>query len=152
MIKPGSYEYFRQERVVFGKPFTEALREELSRLAATRIFVVSTRTLSRKTPVVDYRRLHEIGFKIISYSGLLQRTAIKGMQKALGVLREQGSAESLHPEHVCSLIDRSELLGLDRFYKLEERLYGPLLDSEKSWRAELDARSGASATDDRLPI
>jgi alcohol dehydrogenase class IV len=52
MIKPGSYEYFRQERVVFGKPFTEALREELARLAATRIFVVSTRTLSRKTPVV----------------------------------------------------------------------------------------------------
>ncbi len=106
---------------------------------------------SRKTPVVDYRRLHELGFKIISYSGLLQRTAIKGMQKSLAVLREQGSAESLHPEHVCSLIDRSELLGLHKFYQLEERLYGPLLDSEKSWRAELDARA-RSAADDRPPI
>lgn len=107
---------------------------------------------NRKTPVVDYRRLHEIGFKIISYSGLLQRTAIRGMQKALGVLREQGSAESLYPEHVCSLIDRSELLGLHRFYKLEERLYGPLLDTEKSWRAELDARAGGAGPDDPLPI
>jgi len=107
---------------------------------------------NRKTPVVDYRRLHEIGFKIISYSGLLQRTAIKGMQKALGVLREQGSAESLYPEHVCSLIDRSELLGLHRFYKLEERLYGPLLDTEKSWRAELDARAGGAGPDDPPPI
>ena len=107
---------------------------------------------SGKTPVVDYRRLHEIGFKIISYSGLLQRTAIKGMQNALAVLREQGSAESLYPERLCSLIDRSELLGLDRFYRLEERLYGPLLDSEKSWRAELDARTSGPARDDRLPI
>ena len=106
---------------------------------------------STKTPVLHYNLLHEYGFKIISYSGLLQRTAVRGMQNALGVLRKEGTAMSLYPEHLCSLIDRSELLGLDKFYKLEERLYGPLVDSEKSWRDMLNART-AGIDDGALPI
>lgn len=98
---------------------------------------------SKKTPMLRYADLADIGFKIVSYSGLLQRTAIKGMQNVLDVLKEEGSAMSMYPAHVCSLIDRSELLGLERFYELEERLYGrPLADSEKSWRSELAARGG----------
>jgi methylisocitrate lyase len=105
---------------------------------------------STKTPVVHYNVLHDYGFKIISYSGLLQRTAVRGMQNALGVLKKEGTAMSLYPDHLCSLIDRSELLGLQKFYKLEERLYGPLVDSEKSWRDMLNARTNAD--DDTLPI
>jgi len=105
-----------------------------------------------KTPVLHYDLLHEIGFKVISYSGLLQRTAIRGMQRSLDVLRNEGSAMSLYPEHLCSLIDRSELLGLHQFYKLEERLYGPLFDSEKSWRASLEQRVGDGGGSDTLPI
>lgn len=107
---------------------------------------------STKTPVLHYNVLHDYGFKIISYSGLLQRTAIRGMQNALGVLRKEGSAMSLYPEHLCSLIDRSELLGLQKFYKLEERLYGPLVDSEKSWRDMLNARAANAGDDSSLPI
>lgn len=105
-----------------------------------------------KTPVLHYDLLHEIGFKVISYSGLLQRTALRGMQRSLDVLRKEGSAMSLYPEHLCSLIDRSELLGLHKFYKLEERLYGPLFDSEKSWRATLEDRAGDAGENDPLPI
>lgn len=105
---------------------------------------------STKTPVLHFERLHEIGFKLISYSGLLQRTAMKGMTNALDVLKSEGSAMSLYPAHLCSLIERSELLGLDRFYRLEEKLYGPLLESEKSWRAELDALGAGK--DEKLPI
>lgn len=105
-----------------------------------------------KTPVLHYNELHAIGYKIISYSGLLQRTAIRGMQNALGVLRKEGSAISLYPEHLCSLVDRSELLGLQRFYKLEERLYGPLAESEKSWRSTLDARTAGAGGSEKLPI
>jgi 2-methylisocitrate lyase-like PEP mutase family enzyme len=104
-----------------------------------------------KTPVLHFDELHAIGFKIISYSGLLQRTAIRAIEKSLAVLRKEGSAMSLYPEHLASLIDRSKLLGLQRFYKLEERLYGPLVDSEKSWRSTLDART-AGSPDDKLPI
>ena len=107
---------------------------------------------STKTPVLHYNVLHDYGFKIISYSGLLQRTAVRGMQNALGVLKKEGTAMSLYPDHLCSLIDRSELLGLQKFYKLEERLYGPLVDSEKSWRDALDARTAGAGEDDALPI
>src|SRR5579872_3000387 len=56
MIQPGSYEYFRQERVIFGKPLAQAMTEELANHDAERIFVVATRSLSRKTGVVDELR------------------------------------------------------------------------------------------------
>jgi alcohol dehydrogenase class IV len=56
MIQPGSYEYFRQERVIFGKPLADALTEELAHHDARRIFVVATRSLSRKTDVVGQLR------------------------------------------------------------------------------------------------
>lgn len=52
MIQPGTYEYFRQERVIFGKPLAEALVEELAHHDAQRIFVVATRSLSHRTDVV----------------------------------------------------------------------------------------------------
>lgn len=135
--------------------YVEALlSEEEMRRAAAQIKAPLQANMSEgsgKTPVVHYELLHEIGFKIISYSGLLQRTAIKNMQNALDVLRREGSAESLFPDRLCTLIDRSELLGLHRFYALEEKLYGPLLDSEKSWRSELEARAGKTTAGD-LPI
>ncbi|MGH7040713.1 MAG: iron-containing alcohol dehydrogenase [Acetobacteraceae bacterium] len=51
-IQPGTYEYFRQERVIFGKPLEQAIGEALASRDAERIFVVSTRTLSRATDVV----------------------------------------------------------------------------------------------------
>lgn len=136
--------------------YVEALLgEEEMRKAAQTIKVPLQANMSEastKTPVLHYDVLHDYGFKIISYSGLLQRTAIRGMQNALGVLRKEGSAMSLYPEHLCSLIDRSELLGLQKFYKLEERLYGPLVDSEKSWRDMLNARTAGTSDDNELPL
>lgn len=137
--------------------YVEALlSEDEMRRAASSIKAPLQANMSEgngKTPVLPYDVLHDIGFKLISYSGLLQRTAIKGMQNVLGVLKKEGSAMSLYPAQVCSLIDRSELLGLDRFYRLEEELYGPLLESEKSWRGALDARAVTkSRRNDDLPL
>ncbi len=136
--------------------FVEALlSEDEMRKAAGAIKAPLQANMSEgngKTPVLHYKKLHEIGFKIISYSGLLQRTAVKGMLNTLDVLRKEGSAQSLYPEHLCSLVERSELLGLQKFYKLEERLYGPLLNSEKSWRGQLEAKAANAGGDERLPI
>lgn len=136
--------------------FVEALlSEDEMRTAARAIKAPLQANMSEgngKTPVLPFDVLHEIGFKIISYSGLLQRTAIRGMQKTLDVLQKERTAMSLYPEHLCSLIDRSELLGLQKFYKLEERLYGPLADSEKSWRASLEQRAAVAGETDKLPI
>lgn len=47
------YQYFRQERIVYGFPLEEAIRTELERYAGERIFVVATRSLNRKTGVVS---------------------------------------------------------------------------------------------------
>jgi methylisocitrate lyase len=136
--------------------FVEALlSEDEMRAAAKAIKAPLQANMSEgggKTPVVHYDKLYEIGFKIISYSGLMQRSGIAAMQSALGVLRKEGSAESLYPEKLCSLVERSELLGLHRFYQLEERLYGPLLESEGSWRGQLEKNAGAVGKDEKLPI
>ena len=48
----GMYEYFAQERIHFGKPVGDVVEHELGRLDAQRVFIVATRTLSRKTEVV----------------------------------------------------------------------------------------------------
>ena len=97
-----------------------------------------------KTPMVHYRELHEMGFKIINYSGLLQRTAIRAMLDVLAVLEREGTTMSQYPSRICNLAERSELLGLQRFYDLEERLYGPILDTEGSWRKELNERAASA--------
>ncbi len=103
-----------------------------------------------KTPMIHYQELYEMGYKLISHSGLTQRTAIRAMLEVLGVLKSEGTAQSLYPARICSLAERSELLGLEEFYQLEERLYGPIVESEGSWRKDMAAKAGAGGG--RLPI
>ncbi len=105
-----------------------------------------------KTPMVPVQKLHELGFKLITYSGLLQRAAIRSMQNALEVLKREGTTESLHPAQICDLVERSALLDLEAFYELEERLYGPLLETEGSWRRELRAGEKRPGPERGLPI
>lgn len=90
-----------------------------------------------KTPMVHYQKLYEMGFKLINYSGTVQRGAMRGMQHVLEVLKSEGSAMSAYPERMANLAERSELLDLPAFYEIEERLYGPLMETEGSWRKEL---------------
>jgi methylisocitrate lyase len=95
-----------------------------------------------KTPNVAVRELYEMGFKLISHSGTLQRTALKGMMNALETLKATGSTQPLYPDQMCDVVDRSAILGLQDYYELEERLYGGLLrDSGGSWREELQRRA-----------
>jgi alcohol dehydrogenase class IV len=48
----GSYAYLPLERVVFGLPAAEAAAAEAARIGAGRVFIVASKTLSRKTSVV----------------------------------------------------------------------------------------------------
>lgn len=100
-------------------------------------------TEGSKTPMISYRELYDMGFKIINHSGLLQRTAIKGMLDVMEVLFREGTTNSVYPARICDLQDRSELLGLAEFYALEERLYGPLLETEGSLRQALTSKAAA---------
>lgn len=105
-----------------------------------------------KTPIFHYQQLYEMGYKLINYSGTTQRAAIKGMFDVLEMLKSEGSAASAYPERMCNLADRSVLLGLEQFYRLEERLYGPLLETEGSWRKELEEKAANQEKSGRLPI
>ncbi|HXZ91819.1 MAG TPA: iron-containing alcohol dehydrogenase [Burkholderiales bacterium] len=49
----GSFFYLPLERVVFGRPAAEAARDEAARIGARRVFVVSSKTLSRRTPAIS---------------------------------------------------------------------------------------------------
>jgi carboxyvinyl-carboxyphosphonate phosphorylmutase len=96
-----------------------------------------------KTPPVHYNELYEMGYKLINYSGMLQRTAIRAMTEVAEILKREGTTASAYPEKICDMTERSELLGLAKFYALEERLYGKFLETEGSWRRELEERSSA---------
>jgi len=85
-------------------------------------------------PALPFAELHAMGYKLISYSGTLQRSAIRAMQESLRVLQDQGTTNSLYPERIASLSERSDLLGLPKYLALEQRLYGPLLEAERAQR------------------
>jgi alcohol dehydrogenase class IV len=49
----GSYAYLPLERVVFGQPAAQAAADEAARIGARKVFVVSSKSLSRKTPAIE---------------------------------------------------------------------------------------------------
>ena len=49
----GSYAYLPLERVVFGRPAASAAVEEMTRVGATKVFIVAAKSLARNTPVVS---------------------------------------------------------------------------------------------------
>jgi 2-methylisocitrate lyase-like PEP mutase family enzyme len=95
-----------------------------------------------KTPNVHYQQLYDMGYKLINYSGLLQRAAMGAMEEVLRVLGTDGTTDE-YSGRLCSMVERSELLGLEEMYALEERMYGPLLEAEGSWREQLKRLNSA---------
>jgi alcohol dehydrogenase class IV len=49
----GVYEFLPQDRVIFGRPASEAVAETADRMAKRRLLIVASRTLNRKTDVVS---------------------------------------------------------------------------------------------------
>ena len=49
----GIQKQFPQERIIFGTPVVEALKEEMALIGATRVFIMCSGTLSRETSVID---------------------------------------------------------------------------------------------------
>lgn len=52
-MTPGVYSYLPQERVIWGRPAPEAVAAEVERRSAQRVFLLSSRSLAEKTPVVE---------------------------------------------------------------------------------------------------
>ena len=105
-----------------------------------------------KTPLIHFHELYQIGYKLINYSGMLQRAAIRAMLDVAEILKHEGTTASAYPKRICDMTERSELLGLAEFYELEERLYGKLLETEGSWRKELEEQASVHKTNRGIPI
>ena len=52
MLQAGSYAYLPLERVVFGRPAADAVVDEMTRVGATKVFIVAAKSVARNTPVV----------------------------------------------------------------------------------------------------
>ncbi len=74
-----------------------------------------------RTPLLPVTELAKIGFRFVSFSGSLQKAAIKAMQDLLVSLRDDGDVAAFYPSHMVSLDERSEILGLPAFFELEQR-------------------------------
>ena len=53
----GIHEFLAQDRVVWGKPAAEAVLDEVARRGAKRVFIVTSKSLNRKTDAVERIRL-----------------------------------------------------------------------------------------------
>ena len=94
--------------------FVEAmLSEEEMRKVTSSIHAPLQANISEqnKTPVLPVHALYEMGFKLISFSGLLQRTAIRSMFNVLDVLKKEDSTMSAFPSQICSALERQPAPG-----------------------------------------
>ena len=82
--------------------------------------------VSEGTPAAGFTRdqLFDFGFRIVSYSGFMQRAAGKAMLSALEIFRREGGTERSMKEILMSKADRYAVLGLARYGELEARLFG----------------------------
>lgn len=64
MSLSGQYEFLAQDRVVFGVPAAQAVLEQAERLGAQRVFVVSSKTLNRKTEEINHI-CHALGERFV---------------------------------------------------------------------------------------
>jgi maleylacetate reductase len=56
-MNAGMHEFLAQDRVIWGRPAAEAVVEEAERRGAQRVFIVTSRTLNRKTDAVERIRV-----------------------------------------------------------------------------------------------
>lgn len=89
---------------------------------AIRVPTMANMVEGGKTPLVSIRELEEMGFKFASFSGSAQKIAISAMRDLFRALKDTGRLDSIL-DRIVSLDDRSRLLGLPEFYRMEQK-YG----------------------------
>lgn len=103
--------------------FIEAPRtvEELQRVAkAVEVPSMANMVEGGKTPIVSVQDLEEMGFKFASFSGSAQKIALGAMQELFNCLKTTGRLDDVIGR-IPSLSQRSELLGLQKYYDMEKK-------------------------------
>ncbi|MDR5694157.1 MAG: oxaloacetate decarboxylase [Armatimonadota bacterium] len=71
-----------------------------------------------KTPILPFRQLEAMGFKLIAYANAALRAAIKGMQIVLSGLARDGTTENVL-DHMVTWEERQRLVRLREYNELE---------------------------------
>jgi maleylacetate reductase len=107
----GVYRFPAMESVVFGRPFTEALAQEVDQLDARAVFVLASGTLARNTDIVD--RLREVlGNRIAGVCAKIgAHTPRTDVVDAANAAREAG-ADLLVTVGGGSVTDAAKMVGI----------------------------------------
>lgn len=97
MIMQGRYEFLAQDRIVYGVPAAEAVKEAAVQMDARRVFLVTSKTLSRKTDVIDRIRL-ALGER---YCGLFDECVAHVPRES--VLRAAAAVRSADPDLIVTV-------------------------------------------------
>jgi 2-methylisocitrate lyase-like PEP mutase family enzyme len=73
-----------------------------------------------KTPLVPVNRLAELGYRVMIVPSDLQRAAVRAMQRAAEMLRQQGNTAPL-ANHMVSFAERETVVGLPEIEELQKR-------------------------------
>ncbi|MBI3800653.1 MAG: oxaloacetate decarboxylase [Deltaproteobacteria bacterium] len=95
--------------------------EEIERIAhAVRAPLLINMFWGGKTPLLPPAQLAELGYRIMIVPSDLQRAAIRAMQRAAAVLRQQGNTASIADE-IASFAEREQVIGLAEVEELQRR-------------------------------
>ena len=95
--------------------------EELQKIAkSVDVPTMANMVEGGKTPIHSVKELEEMGFKIASFSGSAQKTAIKSMQDVFSALRTTGRVDAVM-DRIASFSERNELLELQRYYDMDKK-------------------------------
>ena len=73
-----------------------------------------------KTPLISLQDAEKMGFQILLCANTILRSAIKGIQESLKVLKQDESQENIH-DYICTWQERQELFKLPQIQQWEEK-------------------------------
>jgi methylisocitrate lyase len=100
-------------------PQTEAELEEIPRRLPEVPLLVNV-FKGGKTPMLQAKRLEDMGYRIAIYPSETQRAAIYAMRMALAMLKKDGTTEHMD-DALTTFKDRDKIVELDQWQEIERR-------------------------------
>ena len=131
----GSYQYPTMERVIYGKPAAEALREEAERVGAKRVYLIASRTLNTTTDEIEKIRKALGDRHADTFDGIPQHTTREVVVKVAKQAQE-AKADLVVAIGGGSVVDAAKIVlmcmeheifeqdGLDGYETTPERRFG----------------------------